>query len=336
MNGFDLTIWAARVQSDGLNGSDKAVLVALASFFSAAEQMAFPSIDLICERSWCEKRTVLASIRRLESAGLIVVDRSGRRNRYTFPASISGNFDTNEPISSKNDTSGNFAPNQSANGSKIAPMNGSNFATDDETRSVAKLHPQQVQNCTYNRCKIAPLNTNLNTKETSLGPSADSDSTTKAEPQEKNFQPSSLDLRGCDPEAFREWVALRSARRTPTTQRAIDQQLSEARKADISLTEAVDFCLAHGYLAFDASGFKKVEDPSKPFRVKPPKTEAERQRRAAVLADYTPPDFNPQPVNPDQEAAVLATIATALKEGACSGKSTGPHPDRLTLPEGAS
>ncbi len=93
MNNFELTLACSRFRRpEGvgrLTAVDKAVLVTLGAYYNDGRGYAYPSVKQIADAAWCDRKSVMESISRLEKAGLITVVRiAGCGNRYRLSSVV--------------------------------------------------------------------------------------------------------------------------------------------------------------------------------------------------------------------------------------------------------
>jgi hypothetical protein len=60
----------------------------------------------------------------------------------------------------------------------------------------------------------------------------------------------------------KDFLALRTKKRAPLTQTAMDGIVRESQKAGVSLTEALETCCKRGWQGFEADWFQKINNPT--------------------------------------------------------------------------
>lgn len=133
ISGFELLMELAKLTDSRLVGTDKAVLCAIAAYFNPEKGYAYPSLDLICASSCCERRTAVKAIRRLEECGFLKVERlPGRGSQYVPFAGGSG----------KNATSGNIATSikNATSGKNAITTNGKNATTGSGKNATQNIN----------------------------------------------------------------------------------------------------------------------------------------------------------------------------------------------------
>ena len=94
-----------------------------------------------------------------------------------------------------------------------------------------------------------------------------------------NITPQDLISMGCDPIHVEDWFAIRKAKKKPLTETALKRMGTEANKAGLVISEAVQKCAEEGWLGF------KAEYMPKPQVVRTFATQTDKQRVSESLRD---------------------------------------------------
>ncbi|HWK72200.1 MAG TPA: helix-turn-helix domain-containing protein [Burkholderiaceae bacterium] len=177
----------------------------------------FPSIPMLAEKCSMGERTVQQHIADLVSEGII--SRQMRAGRSTFYFIDPRRICTPTPAES--------APHPR------------------EIRTPAESAPPQISHPTP--ADFAPITI----KEPSIEPSGNHHKRDKPAPS--SFEPLAyLAENGVDEQVAKDWLKLRKARKAEPTKTAIDGQAREAKKAGLSLQEALAMSCERGWQGFKA------------------------------------------------------------------------------------
>lgn len=108
---------------------------------------------------------------------------------------------------------------------------------------------------------------------------------TKKEDLLKKYAPlDDLLGRGVDPQIADDWLTLRKGKKAPVTKTAVDLAADEAKKASISLNDALRMCCMRGWSGFKAAWLQNSNNGNRPSR----QSEGDR-RIAEFLAEGRQP-----------------------------------------------
>lgn len=206
----------------------KAVLWVIADI-ADEKGYAYPSIETIALETGCSRSTVIRSISQLELMGVISANRAnGRHTTYTVKPELFKNQcqrDTSvtvTPVSDRHPTSVTVTPHQ----------------CQSDTIPVSERHTN-------------PHKPSINPQVTPSVMHAPSDD---AAPATKKTSPAKLlkDL-GCDDQLAADFVAHRKIKKAAITQTALNLIASQAAKAGISFSRAVEITIERNWVSFNAS-----------------------------------------------------------------------------------
>ena len=83
----------------------------------------------------------------------------------------------------------------------------------------------------------------------------------------KNISAIDLASWGCNQQHAEDWLAVRKSKKKPLTMTALKRMQSEAKKAGITLAQAVEECASQGWLGFKASYMNNQADGKQAVRL---------------------------------------------------------------------
>jgi len=211
--------------------SVKFVLVSLAD--NATEDgLAWPSIAALCAKTGQDRKTVIASLDRLEQAGYLA--DSGERRGGTGQVKVYRfNFDGEKQCLKRNSSENGTVPKTDGN-STVFPYK--------ESRISLETVPKTVHG------------TQRNPKETTGNPH-------KAQAPKKSesaWKPlDALLAAGVTEKVARAWIKARDAKKSPVTEVVIDSATTEAEKAGITLDKALEIACYRGWIGYRAEWLRK-------------------------------------------------------------------------------
>lgn len=214
--------WKTSVQ----RSSDRLVLLALAELSNSESAKCWPSVETICEMTSMNRKTVLSVLGRLESIGVIYVQkRQGVANLYTLavpktvPVPEAGQVPkTVRGVSQKRDDT------STKNGTEPVPKTG---------HRTSKEPIKEPVNEPISRLTFEPEKPKRKRR------------TPPAKPQELTDQ------------TWKDWNAQRNAKHAPISETVVKKFRAEAEKAGISLEEAVQYSIFRGWQGFQADWYLK-------------------------------------------------------------------------------
>lgn len=205
-------------QMQGMNGTEKAVLIALADKADDSG-LCWPSIATLAEMTCFSDRAVQKCIHSLAAKNVLSVQKSpgGKSNKYLL------NPEPRSPLS--------VAPTLQ-NGEPDAPFNG-------EPRSP--------------RTSFTPNHVHRNGEPRSPNgePRSPKPSRTIKEPKLNNSAPTDVGAK-----IWTDFLAIRKAKKSPITETALDGIRREAEKAGMTLETALRTCCERGWQGFKADWVK--------------------------------------------------------------------------------
>ena len=280
---YDAEKWA-RSQRVG-NSSAKFVLIELANALNRDSGKCYPSIDALEEATELNRKTVIAATKFLEEKGFITKRRTFVNGKqviyYGFPS-----FNP-EDWGAKHQSTENGTLESAENGTSLPQSTES--GTFKSTKSGTH---ESTENGTHESTVFGSVTRNKN-KEIEQGKitrdigASDHfrDVTKKVEKPKKEKRPNRWVLvdrpEGVSPEAWKAYCQIRAVKRVPLTEQAWKGIEREAKKAGLSLSEAIDICNHQGWAGFKSSwlenagrsqGANKPTDPQYGIGVcQPPK-----------------------------------------------------------------
>lgn len=178
-----------------------------------------------------DKETILGIVSDLEDGGFINVSRkNGKTNVYEILAYQSGKTIPVEAV----------GENHTSRVNSYAPVGENPTATSREKPDTS------IDNTTDN-IQQTIIATTLQRKSVSkpkVKPSIKTD---------EKYDPKRLTDLGCSLQLAQDFIVLRKIKKSAITDSAINLLVSQARKAGIELTQAIEICIARNWVSFNAS-----------------------------------------------------------------------------------
>lgn len=243
----------------------KAVLMALADF-ADDDGRCWPSISGLCEWTCFGRTAVIDAIKFLESAGVVIADRSNRyRTSYrVIPTGKPGN----ELVRQADYSGRRTSPSA---GELVRLPDNEVREPDDEVREADTNHQEP------------PRTTNKAT-------------TKKRTPRSKGAITSIKGVavpdrpEAADPQTWADWLGLRRAKNAPVTETVLNQAVAEATKAGLTLNRFLEIWCARGSQGLQADWLKPNERAGPQSR---PSASANFRGKtyAGTPIDQLPPDL---------------------------------------------